>query len=90
MCGRELSFRRGDIIFVQRQIDKNWYEGEHNAMIGLFPFNYVEVQTIFLVLERIGLNIRQCFFNYKQKYGDICKVIYNFSIHLLKCLFPCL
>jgi hypothetical protein len=47
MCGRELSFRRGDIIFVQRQIDKNWYEGEHNAMIGLFPFNYVEVQAIF-------------------------------------------
>jgi hypothetical protein len=40
---RELSFRRGDIIFVRRQIDKNWYEGEHNAMIGLFPFNYVEV-----------------------------------------------
>jgi len=43
VCGRELSFRRGDIIFVRRQIDKNWFEGEHNAMIGLFPFNYVEV-----------------------------------------------
>ncbi|KAJ9581387.1 hypothetical protein L9F63_023433, partial [Diploptera punctata] len=40
---RELSFRRGDIIFVRRQIDKNWYEGEHNAMVGLFPFNYVEI-----------------------------------------------
>jgi hypothetical protein len=40
---RELSFRRGDIIFVRRQIDKNWFEGEHNAMIGLFPFNYVEI-----------------------------------------------
>ncbi|KAF6207965.1 hypothetical protein GE061_016414, partial [Apolygus lucorum] len=40
---RELSFRRGDIIYVRRQIDKNWYEGEHNAMIGLFPFNYVEI-----------------------------------------------
>ncbi|XP_044011704.1 uncharacterized protein LOC122854795 isoform X3 [Aphidius gifuensis] len=40
---RELSFRRGDIILVRRQIDKNWYEGEHNAMIGLFPINYVEV-----------------------------------------------
>ncbi|XP_018907552.2 uncharacterized protein [Bemisia tabaci] len=40
---RELSFRRGDIIFVRRQIDKNWYEGEHNAMIGLFPINYVEI-----------------------------------------------
>ncbi|KAK7865251.1 hypothetical protein R5R35_012375 [Gryllus longicercus] len=40
---RELSFRRGDIIFVRRQIDKNWYEGEHNAMVGLFPLNYVEI-----------------------------------------------
>lgn len=42
---RELTFRRGDIIYVRRQIDKNWYEGEHNAMIGLFPFNYVEVSN---------------------------------------------
>jgi len=40
---RELTFRRGDIIFVRRQVDKNWYEGEYNAMIGLFPSNYVEV-----------------------------------------------
>ncbi|XP_015184533.1 PREDICTED: MATH and LRR domain-containing protein PFE0570w-like isoform X5 [Polistes dominula] len=40
---RELSFRRNDIIFVRRQVDKNWYEGEHNAMVGLFPFNYVEI-----------------------------------------------
>ena len=40
---RELSFQAGDIIFVRRQIDKNWYEGEHNAMIGIFPVNYVEV-----------------------------------------------
>ncbi|XP_023288495.1 uncharacterized protein LOC111674021 [Orussus abietinus] len=40
---RELTFRRGDIIFVRRQVDKNWYEGEHNAMVGLFPFNYVEI-----------------------------------------------
>ncbi|GLV41195.1 CAP [Carabus blaptoides fortunei] len=40
---RELTFRKGDIIFIRRQVDKNWYEGEHNAMIGLFPFNYVEI-----------------------------------------------
>ena len=40
---RELSFAKGDIIFVRRQVDKNWYEGEHNAMIGIFPVNYVEV-----------------------------------------------
>ncbi|XP_039276820.1 LOW QUALITY PROTEIN: uncharacterized protein LOC111044999 [Nilaparvata lugens] len=40
---RELTFRRGDIIYVRRQIDKNWFEGEHNAMIGLFPLNHVEI-----------------------------------------------
>ncbi|XP_061401301.1 sorbin and SH3 domain-containing protein 1 [Musca vetustissima] len=40
---KELSFKKGDIIYVRRAIDKNWYEGEHNAMIGLFPANYVEI-----------------------------------------------
>lgn len=47
---RELSFRRGDIILIRRQIDKNWYEGEHNAMIGLFPLNYVEVNKFTAIL----------------------------------------
>lgn len=40
---RELTFRKGDLIHVRRQVDKNWYEGELNAMVGLFPVNYVEV-----------------------------------------------
>lgn len=40
---RELTFRKGDLIYVRRQVDKNWYEGELNAMVGLFPTNYVEV-----------------------------------------------
>lgn len=39
----ELSFKKGDIIYIRREIDKNWYEGEHNAMVGLLPANYVEV-----------------------------------------------
>ncbi|XP_047526348.1 sorbin and SH3 domain-containing protein 1 isoform X11 [Pieris napi] len=41
--GRELSFRKGDIINVRRQIDNNWYEGEFHGRIGLFPYNYVEL-----------------------------------------------
>lgn len=45
LLNRELTFRKGDIIFVKRRVDKNWYEGEHNAMIGLFPLNYVEVPS---------------------------------------------
>ncbi|XP_049820768.1 uncharacterized protein LOC109593978 isoform X6 [Aethina tumida] len=40
---RELTFRKGEIIHVRRQIDKNWYEGELNAMVGLFPVNHVEI-----------------------------------------------
>jgi sorbin and SH3 domain-containing protein 1 len=42
---RELTFRKGDLIYVRRQVDKNWYEGELNAMVGLFPVNYVEIVT---------------------------------------------
>ncbi|XP_026736963.1 sorbin and SH3 domain-containing protein 1-like isoform X8 [Trichoplusia ni] len=41
---RELSFRKGEMILVRRQIDNNWYEGELNGRIGLFPYNYVEIQ----------------------------------------------
>ena len=41
---RELSFKKGDIIYIRRQIDKNWYEGEHNATIGLLPVQYVDVR----------------------------------------------
>lgn len=40
---RELSFKKGDIIYIRREIDNNWYEGEINATIGLLPANYVEV-----------------------------------------------
>lgn len=40
---RELSFKKGDIIYIRRQIDKNWYEGEVNAMLGLLPVQYVDV-----------------------------------------------
>uniref|UniRef100_A0A0B7A9T0 Sorbin and SH3 domain-containing protein 1 n=1 Tax=Arion vulgaris TaxID=1028688 RepID=A0A0B7A9T0_9EUPU len=42
---RELSFRKGDLLYLLRQIDKNWFEGEHHGQVGLFPSNYVEVLT---------------------------------------------
>ncbi|EDO64499.1 AGAP007717-PB [Anopheles gambiae str. PEST] len=50
---RELSFRKGDIIYLRRQIDKNWYEGEHNATVGLLPANYIEILT------RDNVNVKQ-------------------------------
>lgn len=43
---RELSFKKGEIIHVRRQIDANWYEGEIHGRIGLFPYNYVEVSLL--------------------------------------------
>lgn len=42
---RELSFKKGDVIYIRREIDKNWYEGEINATIGLLPANYVQVSV---------------------------------------------
>ncbi|KAI4905404.1 hypothetical protein NFI96_005321 [Prochilodus magdalenae] len=38
----ELSFKKGDAINIIRQIDSNWYEGEHRGRIGIFPISYVE------------------------------------------------
>ena len=40
---RELAFRKGDIIYIKKQVDNNWYEGERNAAIGIFPVSYVEI-----------------------------------------------
>ena len=40
---RELSLNKGDIVYITKQIDKNWYEGEHHGLIGIFPVNYVEI-----------------------------------------------
>lgn len=41
---RELAFNKGDVVFIRRQIDKNWYEGESRGQVGIFPCNYVEVR----------------------------------------------
>lgn len=40
---RELSFAKGDTIYLRRDIDKNWYEGEHHGNVGIFPKAYIEV-----------------------------------------------
>ncbi|XP_076327680.1 sorbin and SH3 domain-containing protein 1-like isoform X2 [Tachypleus tridentatus] len=40
---RELSLNKGDIVYIHKEIDKNWYQGEHHGMTGIFPIKYVEV-----------------------------------------------
>ncbi|KAI1894715.1 hypothetical protein AGOR_G00118600 [Albula goreensis] len=40
---KELPFQKGDIVYICRQIDQNWYEGEHHGRMGIFPRSYVEL-----------------------------------------------
>uniref|UniRef100_A0A2K6CTX7 Sorbin and SH3 domain containing 2 n=1 Tax=Macaca nemestrina TaxID=9545 RepID=A0A2K6CTX7_MACNE len=41
----ELSFKKGDTVYILRKIDQNWYEGEHHGRVGIFPISYVEKLT---------------------------------------------
>ncbi|XP_030593891.1 vinexin isoform X2 [Archocentrus centrarchus] len=40
---KELSLQKGDIVYIHRQVDANWFEGEHHGRAGIFPTSYVEV-----------------------------------------------
>ncbi|XP_011814912.1 PREDICTED: sorbin and SH3 domain-containing protein 2 isoform X2 [Colobus angolensis palliatus] len=42
---KELSFKKGDTVFILRKIDQNWYEGEQHGRVGIFPISYVEKLT---------------------------------------------
>jgi hypothetical protein len=37
----ELTIRPGDIIILIKE-NPDWWEGELNGKVGLFPYNYVE------------------------------------------------
>ncbi|XP_073765511.1 vinexin isoform X16 [Danio rerio] len=40
---KELTIQKGDVVYIHRQIDANWYEGEHHGRVGIFPTSYVEI-----------------------------------------------
>ncbi|XP_053360242.1 vinexin isoform X2 [Clarias gariepinus] len=40
---KELTLQKGDVVYIHRQIDGNWYEGEHHGRAGIFPTSYVEI-----------------------------------------------
>ena len=42
-CYRELSFHKGDYLYLLRQVDKNWFLGERHGLVGIFPVSYVQV-----------------------------------------------
>uniref|UniRef100_A0A7N9AK02 Sorbin and SH3 domain containing 3 n=1 Tax=Mastacembelus armatus TaxID=205130 RepID=A0A7N9AK02_9TELE len=40
---KELTLQKGDIVYIHRQVDANWFEGEHHGRAGIFPTTYVEI-----------------------------------------------
>ncbi|XP_060625338.2 sorbin and SH3 domain-containing protein 1 isoform X14 [Anolis sagrei] len=40
---KELPLQKGDIVYIYKEIDQNWYEGEHHGRVGIFPQSYVEL-----------------------------------------------
>ncbi|KAB1270684.1 Sorbin and SH3 domain-containing protein 1 [Camelus dromedarius] len=40
---KELPLQKGDIVYICKQIDQNWYEGEHHGRVGIFPRTYIEL-----------------------------------------------
>ncbi|XP_029296156.1 vinexin isoform X2 [Cottoperca gobio] len=40
---KELMLQKGDIVYIHRQVDANWFEGEHHGRAGIFPTSYVEI-----------------------------------------------
>ncbi|XP_067399779.1 vinexin isoform X2 [Emydura macquarii macquarii] len=40
---KELTLQKGDIVYLHKEVDRNWLEGEHHGRVGIFPSNYVEV-----------------------------------------------
>nr|XP_033795967.1 sorbin and SH3 domain-containing protein 1 isoform X16 [Geotrypetes seraphini] len=40
---KELPLQKGDVVYIYKQIDQNWYEGEHHGRVGIFPRSYIEL-----------------------------------------------
>ncbi|XP_026570370.1 sorbin and SH3 domain-containing protein 1 isoform X5 [Pseudonaja textilis] len=40
---KELPLQKGDIVYIYKQVDQNWYEGEHHGRVGIFPLSYIEL-----------------------------------------------
>ncbi|XP_068114228.1 sorbin and SH3 domain-containing protein 1 isoform X41 [Hyperolius riggenbachi] len=39
---KELPLQKGDIVYIYKQVDQNWFEGEHHGRMGIFPISYIE------------------------------------------------
>ncbi|XP_075412650.1 vinexin isoform X2 [Tenrec ecaudatus] len=70
---KELTLQKGDIVYIHKEVDKNWLEGEHHGRVGIFPANYVEV----LPADEIPKPIKQPTFQVLE-YGEALAQ-YNFK-----------
>jgi hypothetical protein len=43
-AGEEVGFTKGTRIKVLEEIDQNWWKGECNGQVGLFPAAYVKLK----------------------------------------------
>jgi len=59
---RELSFRRGDVLHLIRQLDKNWFEARLHGRVGIVPANYLQVshQSLTCTIVSISSSSRCC------------------------------
>ncbi|NWU89946.1 VINEX protein, partial [Upupa epops] len=35
--------QKGDIVYIHKEVDPNWLEGEHHGRVGIFPASYVQI-----------------------------------------------
>lgn len=49
----DLSFKKGDIIYLRKRVDNHWYQGECDGKHGVFPLSYVQV-TIITLIKKIN------------------------------------
>lgn len=56
ICLRDLSFKKGDMIILRQKIDSNWYQGEANGVVGIFPLSYVQVRHYVIFYYQFTLN----------------------------------
>lgn len=41
----DLCFKKGDIVYLRKKVDENWFDGELNGQHGFFPANFVQIIT---------------------------------------------
>ncbi|XP_062913277.1 vinexin isoform X1 [Mobula hypostoma] len=40
---KELTLKKGDVVYIHKVLDQNWMKGEHHGRLGIFPMSYVEI-----------------------------------------------